>query len=139
MKNMTQREFMRELYQRFGGNRPDVVQHYASAERDGIVNRKRNMNQQTPEQYAEALFADGIAKGWLAVDVSGLGSAVAGSSSTRASSGPMRPSMRTASLARRFVAHLWATVRSLNFSSRRWRRRPSPPNQRGGQTPPGVR
>ena len=61
MARQTQREFMREL----GGDRAVVVQSYASAERDGIVDRKRNANRQTPEQYAEALFADGIAKGWL--------------------------------------------------------------------------
>ena len=65
VRRTKQREFMRELYRRYQGDRAAVIQHYASAERDGIVDRKRNVNQWTPEQYAEVLFADGIAKRWL--------------------------------------------------------------------------
>lgn len=56
---------MRELYRQHGGDRALVVQGYASAEREGIVDRESNVNRLTPEQYAEALLKDGERRGWL--------------------------------------------------------------------------
>jgi len=42
-----------------------IVKEYAEAEKNGIVSRKSNARNITPEDYAERLFLDGIAKGWL--------------------------------------------------------------------------
>lgn len=50
-KRSVQRDLMRSLY--------------AKAERDGRIVRRSNVQNKTPEQYASALFADGIAKGWI--------------------------------------------------------------------------
>jgi hypothetical protein len=61
----TQRDKMRELVQRFGRDEDRVVREYAAAERRGDVQRTRNVSGLTPEEYARALWADAMKKGWL--------------------------------------------------------------------------
>ena len=61
----TQRDVMRELDRRFGGDHDKVVAAYAAAERRGDVMRASNVHDMTPEEYAQALYRDGVKKGWL--------------------------------------------------------------------------
>ena len=63
----SQRDVMRRLYREYGGNEALVVAAYARAETAGEVQRKRDKNGLTPEEYAKALFRDGEKKGWLLV------------------------------------------------------------------------
>lgn len=65
MSELQQRDYMRILVYELGGQKEAVCSAYAKAERDGLVARRRNANDLAPEAYAEALWADGIAKGWL--------------------------------------------------------------------------
>ena len=65
MAQMTQRDMMRGLYRRVGGDHERVVAAYAAAERSGDVQRASNVRQMTPEEYAERLYQDGVKKGWL--------------------------------------------------------------------------
>jgi len=62
---MSQRNFMRRLFVKHGKNEKAIVTAYANAERQSKVRRKRNANDLTPEQYAGALYQDGIKKGWI--------------------------------------------------------------------------
>ena len=57
----TQRGFMRDLVTRFGMDEVRVITEYAAAE----VRRMSNEYNTTPEQYARALWNDGVKKGWL--------------------------------------------------------------------------
>ncbi len=66
MARTTQRDVMRNLYRRLGGDLDRVVAAYAAAERSGEVKRASNVHDMDPEEYARRLFADGVAKGWLA-------------------------------------------------------------------------
>jgi hypothetical protein len=61
----TQRDKMPELVKRFGMAEERVVREYARAERRGEVERSRNISGLTSEEYARALWADAIKKGWL--------------------------------------------------------------------------
>lgn len=65
MARTTQRDVMRELDRRFGGDHDQVVAAYAAAERRGDVKRASNVLGMAPEEYAERLYRDGVAKGWL--------------------------------------------------------------------------
>jgi DNA-binding transcriptional MocR family regulator len=49
---------MRELYRKVGPSRETVCAAYAQAERNGLVDRRRNINGVTPEQDASRLFSD---------------------------------------------------------------------------------
>jgi hypothetical protein len=70
MKTTTQRDFMRRKVAELGANRNAVCSAYARAERDGIISRNRNAHNMAPEDYAAALWEDGVNKGWLkAVEV----------------------------------------------------------------------
>lgn len=62
---MNQRDYMRTLFQMHGNNENLLVSGYAAAERRGIVHRKSNQFKLTPEQYARALYRDGIRKSWI--------------------------------------------------------------------------
>ena len=66
MARATQRDVMRDLNRRFGGDDDKVVAAYAAAERRGEVRRASNVHGMTPEEYARRLYADGVAKGWIA-------------------------------------------------------------------------
>ena len=61
----SQRDVMRRLHQEHAGKRAETVAAYAAAEEAGEVNRRRNRLHLTRREYAERLFSDGIAKGWL--------------------------------------------------------------------------
>ena len=65
MARVTQRDVMRDLNRRFGGDQDKVVAAYADAERGGDVKRASNIHGITPEEYARRLYADGVAKGWI--------------------------------------------------------------------------
>lgn len=64
-KPISQRDYMRELLVQFGSDRDRVCIAYAQAEHDGVVSRSRNANAMSPEDYAVALWEDGVNKGWL--------------------------------------------------------------------------
>ena len=66
MARATQRDAMRDLNRRFGGDYDKVVAAYAAAERRGEVRRTSNVHAIAPEEYARRLYADGVAKGWIA-------------------------------------------------------------------------
>jgi hypothetical protein len=57
---------MRALFAQCNGDRERTINAYAEAERRREVRRDKNTHGLTAEQYASALFADGIRKGWLA-------------------------------------------------------------------------
>jgi hypothetical protein len=61
----TQRDTMRALYRKYGGDRENTVAEYAAAERRGDIRRKRNASGLASIEYARRLFADGEKKGWL--------------------------------------------------------------------------
>jgi len=65
MARVTQRDVMRELHRRFDGDHDKVVAAYAAAERRGEVTRASNVRGMEPEEYAERLYQDGVAKGWI--------------------------------------------------------------------------
>jgi hypothetical protein len=56
---------MRELIRRLGSNKAAVCRAYAEGERRGEVSRVNNASRLKPEEYAEALWADGERKGWF--------------------------------------------------------------------------
>lgn len=60
-----QRDVMRRLFVRFAPDTRRVISEYAAAERRGEVLRYRNTRNQSPEEYARRLLADGVKKGWL--------------------------------------------------------------------------
>ena len=62
---MTQRDMMRQLFRRFGGDRPRVLKAYAEVERRGWVVRVHNSHDMSADEYASRLFADGIRKQWI--------------------------------------------------------------------------
>ena len=62
---MRQRNFMRELYKKHNGNKDMIIKEYAEGERQGVVIREQNQHQLTVEAYAQALYKDGIRKGWI--------------------------------------------------------------------------
>ena len=65
MAHVTQRDTMRNLCRRLGGDHERVVAAYAAAERRGDAQRASNVHRMTPEEYAERLYQDGVKKGWL--------------------------------------------------------------------------
>jgi len=62
---MMQREYMRTLYRKYGNNISRIIQEYATAEIQGKVARFSNRGNLSGEQYAKALYKDGVRKGWL--------------------------------------------------------------------------
>ncbi|MEO8274566.1 MAG: hypothetical protein ABI620_10910 [Chloroflexota bacterium] len=65
LERTTQRDVMRDLYRRLGGNEDKVLAAYAAAERSGDARRASNMRNMEPGEYARRFYADGVAKGWL--------------------------------------------------------------------------
>ena len=65
MARASQRDVMRDLNHRFGGDPDRVVAAYAEAERRGDMRRASNVHCITPEEYARRLYADGVAKAWI--------------------------------------------------------------------------
>ena len=64
-KQIRQVDYMRKLIKDLGRNQSVVCPTYAKAERDGIVRRKSNKNNTSPEDYAVALWKDGERKVWF--------------------------------------------------------------------------
>ena len=62
---VTQRDYMRTLFQDFGDDEEKLVKGYVEAEEKGIVKRKPNRSGLESEQYARALLKDGRRKKWL--------------------------------------------------------------------------
>jgi hypothetical protein len=65
MNRPSQRDKMHECFRMHGPDADSVIRAYAEAERRGEVERKRNERGLTAEEYAAALWADAIKKGWL--------------------------------------------------------------------------
>jgi hypothetical protein len=61
----SQRDVMRELVRWFGRDEDRVVMEYAAAEERGEVQRSSRQSGLTSLQYAKALWADAMKKGWL--------------------------------------------------------------------------
>src|SRR3954467_1358174 len=61
----SQRQMMRELCSRYAGDAEQIIRAYAEAEKRGDVVRRRDAHVLTAEQYAKALWSDGVRKGWL--------------------------------------------------------------------------
>lgn len=72
-KRPSQRDVMRAIWSRCAPDEERAIREYAAAERRGEVSRKQNTSALTAEQYASALLADGLNKGWL-LDVRGASS-----------------------------------------------------------------
>jgi hypothetical protein len=62
---MTQRDYMRKLYQKHNGTEAKIIHDYAQAERAGAVTRGSNNYGLSPEEYASRLLHDGINKSWI--------------------------------------------------------------------------
>ena len=62
---MRQRNMMRTLYRNLGNNEAALIRAYAKAEHDRIVTRRSNVFNLSAEQYARALYRDGIQKEWI--------------------------------------------------------------------------
>ncbi len=62
---MSQRDYMRRLFQEYGDNEDVLISNYAEGEKRGVVSRGSNMYELSPEEYAQALYNDGIRKGWI--------------------------------------------------------------------------
>lgn len=62
---ITQRDMMRKVFKKNGGNIKLIVAEYASMEKLGYVSRKSNTINISTEQYAMRLLKDGVNKGWI--------------------------------------------------------------------------
>jgi hypothetical protein len=61
-----QREAMRELFKKYGAdNKEKIVRAYSWLDENIYVPRKSNTHKFTSKYYAEAIYNDGIKKGWL--------------------------------------------------------------------------
>ena len=60
-----QKDLMCSLYEDHGGDEERVCKAFAEAENKGRFFRKTGDLRLSPEEYARAMFADGIARGWL--------------------------------------------------------------------------
>lgn len=56
---------MRDLVKRHGKDADTVIREYARLEEAGLVRRKSNRFSLSATQYAEALWSDGLRKGWF--------------------------------------------------------------------------
>ena len=64
-KHSRQHDYMRELVTSLGYEQLAVCAAYAAAEADGLIARISNVHNRSPEEYALALWRDGVKKGWL--------------------------------------------------------------------------
>jgi hypothetical protein len=60
-----QRAVMREIYGQYRNSESRIIAAYAEAERLGRVQRLGQKSGHSAEEYAKALLADGLRKGWL--------------------------------------------------------------------------
>lgn len=64
-RRYSQRDMMRELYRRHVGSLHELYEAYDLAERAGLVDRESNVRDISGYEYAQYLYLDGMAKGWL--------------------------------------------------------------------------
>ncbi len=62
---MKQRDYMKSLFKKYKGNEATIIKEYANGERSKIVRRKSNKYNLSAESYAQALYNDGIRRGWI--------------------------------------------------------------------------
>jgi hypothetical protein len=60
-----QRDAMREAFNKYNGEKEKIINAYAWLEEKGYAPRKNNSYNFSALYYAEALYNDGIKKGWL--------------------------------------------------------------------------
>jgi hypothetical protein len=60
-----QRDAMRDVFSKYNGKKTKVIKAYAWLEEKGYAPRKNNAHNFSSTYYAEALYNDGIKKGWL--------------------------------------------------------------------------
>ena len=60
-----QRSAMREVFSKFNGDKEKAVKAYAWLDENGYAPRGSNIHNFSSMYYAEALYNDGIKKGWL--------------------------------------------------------------------------
>lgn len=60
-----QRDAMREVFNKYSGNKEKTIKAYAWMDEKGYAPRKNNTHNFSSLYYAEALYNDGIKKGWL--------------------------------------------------------------------------
>ena len=60
-----QRDAMREAFNKYNGEKEKIIKAYAWLEEKGHAPRKNNSHNFNAIYYAEALYNDGIKKGWL--------------------------------------------------------------------------
>jgi hypothetical protein len=60
-----QRDAMREAFNKYNGEKEKTIKAYAWLEEKGHAPRKNNSHNFSAIYYAEALYNDGIKKGWL--------------------------------------------------------------------------
>ena len=60
-----QRDAMREVFNKYNGEKKKVIRAYAWLEEKGYAPRKNNTHNFSSMYYSEALYNDGIKKGWL--------------------------------------------------------------------------
>jgi len=63
-KCVSQREVFKSLIKEYGWRKEIVVRKYAELESRGIVRRRKDGNNFSPLQYADALYRDAEKKGW---------------------------------------------------------------------------
>ena len=64
-RRQSQRDVMREIWARCAPDEERAIREYSVAEQRGDASREQNTYGRTAEQYARALLADGLKKGWL--------------------------------------------------------------------------
>ena len=64
-KYQYQRDAMREVFKKYNGDKNNAVRAYAWLEENSYTPRKNNTHGFGAMYYAEALYNDGIKKGWL--------------------------------------------------------------------------
>lgn len=99
MTAASQRDCMRKLFVEFAGDKGRTCAAYAQAERNGIVIRNRNTRNMAPEDYAAALWEDGVKKGWLDV------AALAFGRNASPTISPVSDQVRSLSVAELLVLH----------------------------------
>ena len=64
-KHIKQRDYMRQLFQKFNKDSSKIINAYAAGEKAGIVERKNNSHNLTSYEYAKKLFSEGSRRGWI--------------------------------------------------------------------------
>ncbi len=62
---ISQTDKIRNSVKKYGDNDNTIIREYAAAEERGEVERERDQNNISPEEYAKRLLYDGRKKDWL--------------------------------------------------------------------------